>query len=149
MAITARSQKNYQVEIQAGRHTFISDEPAGVGDDAGPGPFDLLLSALASCTIITLHMYARRKNWPLERVELSMLMQSEVIPAPSTGDGSGDTKARRSWIEGQLTFHGALSSEQMKRLEEIASRCPVHRTLRGEIYINFHVQNLQESSLPD
>lgn len=134
MAITARSLENYQVEINAGNHRFISDEPAGIGDDAGPCPYDLLLSALASCTIITLHMYARRKNWPLERVELAMDIQHQEPPAGG--------KERGSLIQANVTFHGPLSAEQLRRLGDIAARCPVHRTLLGEIQIHVTVSNL-------
>jgi putative redox protein len=129
MSIKAYSTTNYQVEITAGRHQFIADEPAGVGDDAGPCPFDLLLSALASCTIITLKMYALRKGWPLDRVDADLAYRSSEENGP---DGS---RQRTSIIDTQLTFHGALSSEQVKRLTEIADRCPVHRALKGDIEI--------------
>jgi putative redox protein len=129
MRITARSLTNYQVEILAGSHTFVSDEPIGVGDDAGPSPFDLLLASLASCTIITLQMYARRKNWPLETITFTAeLRREDIIHA----DGS---KTNGSIIDTHLTFSGGLNDEQIKRLEEIANRCPVHRTLTSEIQI--------------
>src|SRR5574338_1616845 len=103
MSITARSLKNYQVEITTGSlHTFISDEPPAMGgDDAGPSPFDLLLAGLASCTIITLHMYARRKNWPLERVD----MQASLRAVETTVDG---VRLRSSVIDTRLSFHGPL-----------------------------------------
>src|SRR5512133_924635 len=131
MGITARSLSNYQVEITAGSHRWVADEPPGIGDDAGPNPFDLLLGSLASCTIITLRMYARRKNWPLEQVDLAMAIQSEEVRSPE------GNKSRRSIITSHLTFHGPLSTEQLKRLEEISERCPVSRTLLGELQINF------------
>ena len=131
MGITARSLSNYQVEITAGSHRWIGDEPLGIGDDAGPNPFDLLLGSLASCTIITLRMYARRKNWPLEQIDLTMAIQSEEVRSPES------SKSRRSIITSHLTFHGPLSLEQLKRLEEISERCPVSRTLLGELQINF------------
>lgn len=133
--ITAQSRSKYQVDIQAGNHRFISDEPVGIGDDAGPSPFDLLLSGLASCTIITLHMYANRKNWPLERVD----MEASI---GSMENRTGDGKTRSIIIDTQLTFHGPLTTEQTVRLGEIASRCPVHRTLKGEIQIQTRVANL-------
>jgi putative redox protein len=136
MAIIARSATNYQVEISAGKHTFLSDEPLDTGDDAGPSPFDMVLSGLASCTIITLKMYARRKNWPLERVELVMDVSSREVLA---GDGS---KSRSSVIESRLTFFGPLTVEQIRRLEEIADRCPVHRMLIGDLSIQSSVSNL-------
>jgi putative redox protein len=134
--VSARSLTNYQVDVQAGNHHFISDEPAGIGDDAGPSPFDLLLSGLASCTIITLNMYARRKNWPLEQVEMDLSMRS--VETQTEGG-----KTRNSVIDTTLTLHGPLTVEQLTRLGEIASRCPVHRTLKGEIEILTKVSNLE------
>lgn len=127
MGITARSLTNYQVEISADQYTFVVDEPPGIGDGAGPQPFNMLLSALASCTIITLQMYARRKNWPLEKVELSMDIRSQ-----ETRSEAGE-KSRSSLIETNLVLHGPLTAEQLKRLEEISTHCPVHRAIMGEI----------------
>jgi putative redox protein len=134
MSITARSLANYQVEITAGNHTFISDEPLGVGDDAGPSPYDLLLAGLGSCVVITLHMYARRKNWPLERVEIAL--EHSTVPASECPDcRSARPDERIMIIEKKLTFFGDLSAEQINRLLEISDRCPVNRTLMGEIKI--------------
>lgn len=137
MTILARSLSGYQVEITADHHQWISDEPLGTGDDAGPCPFDLLLSALASCTIITLNMYARRKNWPLEQVELSMDISRTETQAQ---DGRKETS---SVIETRLTLHGPLTPEQLKRLQDISTRCPVHRTITGDIQIHSTVSNIQ------
>ena len=135
MPISARSLENYQVEIQTGTHTFISDEPVGIGDGAGPEPFQLLLSALGSCTIITLQMYARRKQWPLEGVEADLDIASVQVV---NSDGS---KTRKSQILINLTVHGSLTPEQISRIEEIAARCPVHRTLLGNMSIQTNVGN--------
>jgi putative redox protein len=135
MGITARSLTNYQVEITADQFNFIVDEPEGIGDGAGPQPFNMLLSALASCTIITLQMYARRKNWPLEKVELSMNIRSQEVPLPEGG------KSRSSLIETELVLHGPLTPEQLKRLEEISTRCPVHRALTGDIEVQSTVRS--------
>jgi putative redox protein len=132
MTVTARSIKNYQVEISSGRHRFLSDEPIGIGDDTGPDPFDLLLGGLASCTVITLLMYAKRKNWPLEQVEISLDMRAvETV-------GEDGIKKRSSIIDTRLKLHGPLTTEQTSRLMDIASRCPVHRTLSGDIEITTH-----------
>ncbi len=140
MHISARSIVNYQVEIDAGNHQWISDEPAGVGgEDAGPSPFALLLGGLASCTIITIQMYAQRKQWPLEGIEMEITMRSEEV---RLDDGS---KVRNSVIDTQLAFQGPLTPEQMKRLETIASHCPVHRTLKGNVQIVSSVKNMQGS----
>ncbi len=142
MAIVARTLRNYQVEITAGKHTFLSDEPLGIGDDMGANPFDLLLSSLASCTIITLHMYAKRKDWPLEAVEAAVDIQSGIIPNPD-GTFPACSDGHCSNINIVLTFHGPLTAVQIRRLEEIAGRCPVHRVLKGEIHISSTVTNLQ------
>lgn len=137
MSITARSLNHYQVEILAGNHSFIADEPLGVGDDVGPNPFDLLLASLASCIIITLKMYAGRKNWPLECVQVDMDMSS-IDHVDAEG-----CKTRSSTVESRLTFQGPLTIEQIKRLEEIAGRCPVARTVTGDLQIVHTVNNLR------
>jgi putative redox protein len=132
MSITACSAHNYQVEISAGNHKFLSDEPLGIGDDLGPSPFDLLLSALASCIIITVQMYARRKCWPIDKIEAQCEMHNNET---KTADGN---KIPSTLIEIQLSFHGDLTLDQIMRLTEIASRCPVHRFLKGDIHIKIH-----------
>jgi putative redox protein len=130
MTVTARSLKNYQVEITSGSHTFLSDEPPGIGDDTGPNPFALMLGGLAACTVITLHMYARRKAWPLEEVRITVDMHSEDLETPE------GEKKRVSIIDTEIDFKGTLTPDQVKRLEQIANKCPVHKTLTGEVIIN-------------
>ena len=131
MSVTARSLANYQVQISAGNHTYIADEPLGIGDDAGPDPYALLLGALGSCVVITLHMYARRKGWPLDSVEIELDIHHE-----EPDKNSAALPAQRvAVIDKQITFNGELSPEQIQRLLEIAERCPVQRTLMGEIRI--------------
>lgn len=133
MNVIARSAGGFQVKIEAGRHHFIADEPEGVGEDAGPNPYDLLLSALGACTVMTLQMYARRKEWPLEAVEVRLTTYK--VHAADCGECSSEGNARVDIIERELKFSGALSDEQKKRLTEIAERCPVHRTLTTETRI--------------
>ena len=72
MKVIAKSLTNVKVEVQSGRHKFIADEPAGVGDDAGPDPCALLLRALGACKVMTVMMYARRKGWQLNHVEVRL-----------------------------------------------------------------------------
>jgi putative redox protein len=108
-------------DIAIGTHTLRVDEPADKGgDDTGPAPHELLLAALGSCTAITLKMYADRKGWPLRDVQVKL----------TGGAGEG-----RYAITRQLTLVGELDADQRQRLVEIAGKCPVHRTLTGEVAI--------------
>ncbi len=137
MAISARSSSGLQVEISAGRHRFMSDEPLGIGDDAGPDPYDLLLSSLAACTVITLRMYAQRKQIPLESVEVDL--STRKIHARDCEDCESDPEARVDIIERQIRLHGDLTADQVASLSSIADRCPVHRTLTSETKIRTKV----------
>ena len=137
MRITARSSTNVQVQIKTGRHEFIADEPLGIGDDTGPDPYSLLLGSLAACTIMTLKMYASRKNWPLEDVEVSLSTQK--VHAKDCEDCESDPNAKVDIIERQISFKGDLTPAQIERLTDIASKCPVHRTLTSETVIRTEI----------
>ena len=137
MKITAKSSTNFQVRIKAGSHEFIADEPLGIGDDAGPDPYSLLLGSLAACTIMTVQMYARRKKWPLEDVELSL--STRKVHAKDCEDCESDPNARVDIIDRQISFKGDLTPDQIDRLTNIASKCPVHRTLTSETVIRTEV----------
>lgn len=120
-------------QITAGSHTLIADEPQQAGgSDAGPDPYSLLLSALGSCTAMTLQIYARRKAWPLEKV--AVRLRHSRIHAQDCGD-CATKQGRIDQIERHITFDGPLDDEQKTRLLEIAQHCPVHKTLTGEISI--------------
>ena len=118
MKITAKSSTNVQVRIKAGRHEFISDEPLGIGDDAGPDPYSLLLSSLAACTIMTVQMYAKRKKWPLEDVELSL--STRKVHAKDCEDCESDPNARVDIIDRQIRFKGDLTLDQIVQLTDFA-----------------------------
>ncbi|MDH3665114.1 MAG: OsmC family protein, partial [Alphaproteobacteria bacterium] len=119
--------------VQAGRHSLIADEPASVGgDDKGPGPYDYVLAGLGACTSMTVRMYAERKGWPLERVTVGL--SHKKIHAEDCSDCETKTD-KLDEIERWLTFEGDLDHDQRARLLEIADKCPVHRTLTGEIKI--------------
>jgi uncharacterized OsmC-like protein len=120
-------------EIEAGPHRLVADEPVPAGGtDAGPSPYDFLLAALGACTSMTVSMYARRKQWPLEGVVVRLThakIHAEDCAECETREGMLDR------IEREITLIGALTAEQRGRLLEIANRCPVHRTLVSEIDI--------------
>lgn len=112
--------------IIAGSHTFRADEPADAGgDDLGPTPHELLLAALGSCTAITLQMVAGRKGWPLEHVEVR-LRRGKLPP---------ESGREATLILRDIVLEGALDEDQRRKLLEIAEKCPVHKTLTGEITI--------------
>ena len=126
-----------QQEITAGAHNFYADEPTEQGGkDSGPDPYSLLLAALGACTAMTLQLYAKKKDWPLEQVEVSL--RHERIHAADC-DSCATTDGMISRIDRYISFTGPLSDEQRARLLEIAQRCPVHRTLTSEISIRDHL----------
>jgi uncharacterized OsmC-like protein len=142
--VTDSSQGRLAVEIQAGRHVLIADEPAGVGDDLGPTPYDLLLASLGACTAMTLRLYAARKGWPLSGVSVQLAHDR------AHADDSRDcetTPCRVERIERIVSLAGPLSDEQRDRLLEIAEKCPVHRTLMGEMRIVTRLGNVGSTAL--
>jgi putative redox protein len=113
---------DYQVLLDDGTHTWLADEPESAGGgDRGPAPNSLLLSSLGTCTSVTLKMYAKRKGWPLDAVQVSLSLET----------GSESTTITR-----HIRLEGALSDEQRERLLQIANACPVHKILTHPIEIN-------------
>lgn len=133
--VTVTSIANLKNEVSYGEsQSFITDEPvAAGGDDAGPDPYTLLLAALGSCISMTTMLYARRKGWPLERVKVRLRQQR--IHAKDCLDCNQTTEGYVHRIERAVTFDGPLTDEQRVRLNEIAHKCPVHRTLTSPIVI--------------
>ncbi len=132
-AVVHGRTKGFAQEITVGRHRFLCDEPEALGGtDTGPGPYDLLIASLGACTSMTISLYARRKQWPLEAVTVKM--RHSKIHAADCED-CATTGGMLDRIERDVELHGALSEEQRTRLMEIADKCPVHRTLKAEIDI--------------
>ncbi len=134
----ARRVGRFRTEIQMGEHRLTADEPrAAGGEGAGPDPYDLLLAALGACISMTLSLYASRKGWPLEGVEVELRHQK--VYAEDCADcgerESGQLGQLLDRIERRVTLKGPLDEAQRQRLQDIAGKCPVHRTLSGNVVI--------------
>ncbi len=125
--------ENFAQEIVAGKHHLVADEPVSAGGaDAGPDPYDYLLTSLGVCTSMTVGLFARRNKWPLENVTVSLWhsrIHAEDCEKCQTREGMLD----RIDVEVELT--GSLTAEQHAKLMDVAAKCPVHRTLTSEINI--------------
>jgi putative redox protein len=132
--VIVKSSGSLRQEIGVGAHTLYADEPVEAGgDDAGPTPYELLLAAIGACTSMTLLLYARRRGWTLEDVEVRLshhrdyARDCEECPEKAT---------RIDVIERRIALKGQLNEAQRTRLLEIAEKCPVHQTLTGTIRID-------------
>ena len=131
--VVVRGSDGYAQEIAAGRHHLRADEPLSVGGtDTGPNPYELLLATLGACTAITVRMYANRKQWALEAIEVELShakIHAEDCEHCETETGKIDR------IEKIVRLDGDLDDDQHERLMQISHRCPVHRTLQSEVDI--------------
>lgn len=123
----------FRTDVLANGHALVADEPRSVGGtNAGPTPYDLLVAGLGACTAMTLRMYADRKQWALDEVTVRLAhtkVHAEDCDCEAVANGKIDL------IEREIDIIGDLDLDQRKRLLEIANRCPVHRTLEGDIVI--------------
>ena len=130
-------EDNFTTSIQTKKHNFIADEPASIGgDDFGPSPYDYLSAGLAACTVMTLKMYAQRKKWDLQEV-YAYITYSKKHSDDLMLDV--DKPTRIDHLQKRLKFVGDLDEQQKAKLKEIASKCPVHRTLISDIIIETEV----------
>ena len=114
---------DFRVDLKTDNHRWVADEPAGLGGaDAGPNPYELLLSSLSSCSAITMKMYAGRKGWPLEGAEVHCHLIKDESGGPNR-------------IIRRIGIKGELDEEQKNRLIQIACLCPVHKMLGPAIPI--------------
>ena len=132
--VTARtSASSYRTAITAGDHSIIADEPAtGGGSDEGLSPYELLLAAIGSCTAMTMHMYAARKQWSLD--EVTVRLRSGRRHVEDCADCEKKSVGIQQ-IDRQIDMEGDLTDEQRERLLYIADRCPVKQTLERGIKV--------------
>ena len=124
-------ENNFTTSIQTQKHSFTADEPESVGgDDFGPSPYDFLSAGLAACTVMTLKLYAERKKWDLQEV-FAYITYSKKHSDDLMLDI--EKPMRIDHMSKKLKFIGNLSKEQKERLKEIASKCPVHKTLASKV----------------
>lgn len=120
-AIVDTGKGKFGQSVRIGPHALVADEPKDEGgDDAGPAPHEWILAALATCTSMTVKMYADRKGWPLEHVEVTV---------------GGVHRDGAFHMDRRIVLSGPLSDEQRARLLDIAQKCPVHKTLTNPIRI--------------
>lgn len=126
--ITADLTKGFAVEIRAGDHVWHADEPTDLGGtDTGPNPYELLISAVAACTCITVSMYCTRKGWDLHSI--SARYELDKVHADDCADCDDEEKGRIDRVRSEIFIEGDFDDEQRARLADIAERCPVHKTL--------------------
>lgn len=144
--VRVRTGSGYYTEIKSGGHGLVADEPLRLGgSDRGPTPYGLLVSGLGACTAITLRMYADRKGWDVE--EINVYLNHEKIHADDCEECPDNGSRKIDHIERLIDIVGNLDQSQRQRLLEIADRCPVHRTLHDKVHITTAFMRDDDSSI--
>jgi len=123
----------YTTNIKAGKHYIVADEPTRVGgNDYGPNPYELLSSSLAACTVMTVQMYVRRKNWPIENIECHVSYgKQHAVDC----ENCEDEKSKIDTFTRAIKITSNLDEKQLKRVLQIADKCPVHKTLHSDTQV--------------
>ena len=120
-ASARREDGRFRHDLSVREHRLVADEPRDHGgDDSGPSPQELLAASLASCTAITMEMYADRKGWDVGELQVNVDYEPAQRGSPTK-------------FSLEVNFPKELPEEQRERLMQIAAKCPVHRTLEGEV----------------
>ena len=128
---------DYACTIMDGSHQYIADEPlSNGGADKGPNPYSYLLASLGSCTAITIKMYAKRKNWELEYVNITLNVFHKI-----------EEQRRTTILVREIQIKGRVNDAQLDRLGQIARACPISKILEGPIQIQTFVK--REQDLPN
>jgi putative redox protein len=127
-ATASRRHDSLKHDLSIREHRFLADEPReNGGDDAGPSPQELLAASLASCTAITIEMYARRKGWDVGDLEVNVDYEPAQRGSPTR-------------FKMEVRMPKELPDDQRERLMQIAAKCPVHRALEGEVMFDERVE---------
>lgn len=130
VAASLNQKDMFTTQMKAGNHYFTADEPESVGgNNFGPTPYDLLSSGLAACTVMTIQMYARRKEWNVENVQCHVNYDKQFPVDGNLEAVEIDTFTR------EIKITGDLDEKQLKRILQIADKCPVHKTLHSETQV--------------
>ena len=128
MRATAKQRSKFTHDVAVRKHRMTADEPEDLGgEDMGPSPQELLAASLASCTAITMEMYAKRKGWNVAGLEIDCVYTPAERGCPT-----------RFELVFRMPPH--LTEEQVERLRVIAAKCPVHRTLEGEVAFDERIE---------
>jgi putative redox protein len=127
-AISRRVGDRLRQQVKVREHELTADEPKdGGGDDSGPSPQELLAASLASCTAVTMEMYAARKGWDVGDITVDVDYEPAHRGSPTR-------------FEMTVSLPKELPEDQRERLMQIAAKCPVHRTLEGEVMFDERVE---------
>ena len=127
-AVAKRRDGRLEHSIEVRQHRFTADEPeSSGGGDVGPNPQELLAASLASCSAITMEMYAARKGWDVGEVQVEVDYEPAQRGSPTR-------------FEMAVKLPKELPEEQRERLMQIVAKCPVHRTLEGEVMFEERIE---------
>mgnify|MGYP006277516735 FL=1 len=128
------SEEKFTTQIKAGKHYLTGDEPESYGgNDFGPTPYDFVSAGLATCTAMTIRLYADRKNWKVD--EVNVHIEHGKVHAEDCGECEHSASAKIDRFTRVIELKGELNEKQQQRLLEIANKCPVHKTLLSDIHI--------------
>ena len=126
-------EDGYTTQMKVGNHHMIADEPMSFGgSDFGPSPYEFLSAGLSACTVMTIQMYAKRKGWPIDNVEVHTSYDKSHAEDCENCEEEG---AKIDTFQREIKLTGELDEKQQKRIMQIADKCPVHKTLHSEIQV--------------
>ena len=133
-ALAHSDNTSFRTSLDIAGHTLVADEPVDVGGtDLGPSPYGLLSGALATCTAMTLHAYAKMKTLPV--TDIRVLVKHEKVHETDCENCEKDDKAKIDCLQRTIWIEGEVDAKARERMLQIADRCPVHRTLSAQVRI--------------